>query len=204
MFGDIRLFLGASSGGNNAFERKNMCQPTYELRIIRQPHFGAQTTEEQAAQNTGLPIVPVPIIQVIRRINGEEVPLELAEAMRLFLTPHAVRVAEDGRLVEAPNQGLRFEPTSPIMDTQPEIADDQGRWLFVFGDIGIRDLGRYQIRFTLWQAGQDSSDLLAQVSTETFPVVERDDWPLHNDWDTPLSARLARDHPFARIYRPPF
>jgi hypothetical protein len=29
--------------------------------------------EEQVAQNVGLPIVPVPIIQVIRRINGEEV-----------------------------------------------------------------------------------------------------------------------------------
>ncbi|WAQ82236.1 hypothetical protein PtA15_2A553 [Puccinia triticina] len=167
-------------------------QSRYELRVIQQPEFAAETL----VGPYGLPIVPAPMVEVIRLIDGREVDLAPEEAMRLVLTPHVMRGGFDNEpLEDVTEQGLRFEPTNVILDGN--------HWLFVFGDCGIRNVGRYSLRFSLWPM-ENGAPALAQVTTQTFPVVETGEWPLHERWFTPLSARIAEEHPRLHIYRPRF
>ncbi|POV98675.1 hypothetical protein PSHT_10598 [Puccinia striiformis] len=126
--------------------------------------------------------------------------LEPAEAMRLILTPHILRVEPDGSLSELPRQGINLDPPpSAIMDRTP--PQGESRWLFVFGDIGVQNLGQYVLRFSLWPI-EDRGRTLCVTGTVPFQVVPRGQWPLRPDWYTPLSARLNANHPHLKIYAP--
>ncbi|PLW43350.1 hypothetical protein PCASD_06101 [Puccinia coronata f. sp. avenae] len=173
----------------------------WKLEVIQHPEFAAETPLEiyGAYGLGGLPIVPAPVVKVTRLVDGTKVPLEVREASQLILTPHIVRLGEnDVPVEEVPLEGIAFDPPpSCVMDRDPETHQEQ--CIFVFGDICVRNLGRYTLWFTL--LSRDDTILLGGVHTvytNPFEVVPRNRWALNY---TTLSARLNRDHPYLRIYR---
>jgi len=151
----------------------------------------------------GLPIVPAPVIEVRRLVNGKPVTLGVKEAKRLTLYPHLIEVGNNNEhLEEVPLQAINFDKLPTALDyCGPESPNGETQWLFVLGDIGVKNLGRYKLRFALYPI-EDRSTVIAQIDTQPFPVVPRDNWPLREDWFTPLSARLKHLHPEEYIHSP--
>ncbi|KAI9619291.1 hypothetical protein H4Q26_011974 [Puccinia striiformis f. sp. tritici PST-130] len=114
-----------------------------------QPRFGAVTLPDAHGNYLGLPVAPAPVIEVRRFVNGSPVALEVADARRLLLFPHLIKLGDNGEPnTERPSLGLGFDPPKEaIRDVPPESGE--GRWLFVFDDIGVIEIGRYHLHFTL-------------------------------------------------------
>ncbi|KAI7964788.1 hypothetical protein MJO29_002886 [Puccinia striiformis f. sp. tritici] len=177
----------------------------YVLRFIQQPRFGAVTLPDAHGNYLGLPVAPAPVIEVRRFVNGSPVALEVADARRLLLFPHLIKLGDNGEPnTERPSLGLGFDPPKEaIRDVPPESGE--GRWLFVFDDIGVIEIGRYHLHFTLVRVpGQhDPPPPLNQIGSDEFEVVASGDWPLDQEYYTDLSARLNREHGHINIYGGP-
>ncbi|KAI7959026.1 hypothetical protein MJO28_002817 [Puccinia striiformis f. sp. tritici] len=171
----------------------------YVLRFIQQPRFGAVTLPDAHGNYLGLPVAPAPVIEVRRFVNGSPVALEVADARRLLLFPHLIKLGDNGEPnTERPSLGLGFDPPKEaIRDVPPESGE--GRWLFVFDDIGVIEIGRYHLHFTL----HDPPPPLNQIGSDEFEVVASGDWPLDQEYYTDLSARLNREHGHINIYGGP-
>ncbi|KNZ55633.1 hypothetical protein VP01_2627g2 [Puccinia sorghi] len=99
--------------------------------------------------------------------------------------------------------GLPIAP-APVIETALDYCDPESpiaeiQWLFIFGDIGVKSVGRYVLRFALYRL-EDSSTEIAHTYTD--PHACQLLIKLHVTGFTPLSARLKQLYPQVEIHSP--
>ncbi|GAA5820640.1 hypothetical protein JCM3770_003563 [Rhodotorula araucariae] len=157
---------------------------TFELVVLQQPRIGA---EAGLGKNTlgRLPIVPAPVVEVIvNDRSGERTDVELP-----YLFCSCSLRQEDGisPVEVAPPAGQgddgvaeEFSALIGQLVRNPrrvEDLDGAQRSVFVFEDVSVRTKGSYRLEFRLGEARRPKSPKLAAVFSETFDVVDWQDYP---------------------------
>ncbi|OAV93916.1 hypothetical protein PTTG_27144 [Puccinia triticina 1-1 BBBD Race 1] len=104
--------------------------------------------------------------------------------------PRFVGIAMDGRwagdvrIREEPWECILFDPPRNLRWDPPESTPNEGCWIAIFDEIGVRTPGRYQICFSLMtipREGENPSSPLHELYTDPFDVVPHGLWPLYPD-----------------------
>ncbi|KAI7964794.1 hypothetical protein MJO29_002892 [Puccinia striiformis f. sp. tritici] len=123
-----------------------------------------------------------PVIRSAR--FGKQAQCEAPQCQAPLLYSTLIKLGDNGETnAERPSLGLGFDPPKEaIRDVPPESGE--GRWLFVFDDIGVIEIGRYLLHFTLVRVpGQhDPPPPLIKSAVTNFQW-----WPLNN-------GRSTRNH----------
>ncbi|KAI8968205.1 velvet factor-domain-containing protein [Mycotypha africana] len=151
---------------------------TYELVVCQQPLHARMCGFGEKDRR---PIDPPPIVQLIVRQEGSEIPVDVQTLQIPFFVLHVTLWSDDCReernIISNPPKCTRVLMgslvSSPSLLKNPE--GEQGLY-FAFPDLSIRTEGRYTLRFSLMKLFNSDfqenakSKIIAQVFSDPFTV----------------------------------